>query len=358
MTGTPEQPGSPVKRTREGSGRARLEEVARRACVSTATVSRAFNTPERVSPETRERIFSTAKALGWVPNAAGRALASNRTHIAGVIIPTLDNEIFSHQVGAMQRVFAEHGLNLLIACSNYDPELGFQQAKAMIERGVEALALAGESHPQALYDNLDNLGIPYVLTYAYRQGASHAMVGFDNAAAFARMTDYLLGLGHRRIAVVMQPKDNNDRVVARLSGITTALSAAGLELSPDHLISDKASLDFGIESAKRLAQEPADIRPTAIICGNDTLALGVLMGLAQMGASVPGDFSVTGFDDLELSSRLSPALTTMFVDNKEIGRIAAEQLVLCLGGEIASPQSREISVSLHIRESTAAPPMR
>lgn len=355
MTDSPQQPGPPVKRSREGSGRAKLDEVARRAGVSTATVSRAFNTPDRVSPETRERIFSTAKALGWIPNAAGRALASNRTHIAGVIIPTLDNEIFSHQVGAMQSVFAIHGLNLLIACSNYDPDLGFQQAKAMIERGVEALALAGESHPQALYDNLDKLGIPYVLTYAYRQGASHAMVGFDNAAAFARITDYLLGLGHQRFAVVMQPIANNDRAADRLSGIQSRLAAAGLSLLPHHLISDKASLDFGMESAKRLAQEPKATRPTAIICGNDTLALGVIMGLSKAGLLVPQDISVTGFDDLELSSRLSPKLTTMFVDNKDIGRIAAEQLVRCLAGTETTPQSFEVMASLRIRESTAAP---
>ncbi|MDQ0455912.1 LacI family DNA-binding transcriptional regulator [Rhizobium paknamense] len=350
-----EQSDSSVKRAREGSGRAKLEEVAQRSGVSTATVSRAFNTPEKVSPETRERIFATARALGWVPNAAGRALASNRTHIAGVIIPTLDNEIFSHQVGAMQSVFAEHGLNLLIACSNYDPELGLQQARAMIERGVEALAMAGETHPAALFDDLDRLALPYVLTYAYRPGAPYAMVGFDNEAAFSRMTRYLIDLGHRRFAVVMQPNVNNDRVQARLRGIEQTLGEAGLSLAPDALIIGKASLDFGIACAAKLAALPADCRPTAIICGNDTLALGVQMGLTRAGFCVPGDFSVTGFDDLELSSRVTPALTTMFVDNKDIGRLAAEQLVHCLTGRIEKPQSRQVDVSLRLRESTAAP---
>lgn len=355
MTETPERPGPPIRRAREGSGRAKLEEVARLASVSTATVSRAFNTPDTVSPKTRERIFSTAKALGWVPNAAGRALASNRTHIAGVIIPTLDNEIFSHQVGAMQRVFSENGLNLLIACSNYNPELGFQQANAMIESGVEALALVGETHPQALYDNLNNLGIPYVLTYAYRWGASHAMVGFDNEAAFVKMTKHLLDLGHRRFAVVMQPNDNNDRVAARLRGIEIALARAGCACPPDDVIIGKASLEFGIQSAKRLAAKPWEMRPTAIICGNDTLALGVQMGLLRAGANVPGEYSVTGFDDIELSSCMSPALTTMFVDNREIGRLAAEQLVRCLQGRISVPESCEVPASLRVRHSTTVP---
>ncbi|MGG7518669.1 LacI family DNA-binding transcriptional regulator [Allorhizobium undicola] len=355
MTEKPDEPATQARRVREGSGRARLEEVARRAGVSTATVSRAFNMPERVSPETRDRIFSTAKALGWVPNAAGRALASNRTHIAGVIIPTLDNEIFSHQVGAMQRVFAEHGLNLLIACSNYDPDLSFRQAKAMIESGVEALALAGETHPQALYDKLDALRIPYVLTYAYRKDAPHAMIGFDNEAAFIQITDYLLNLGHRRFAVVMQPSDNNDRVLARLRGIDSALSRAGLKLAQHHFFTGKASLDFGIRAARQLAAEAPETRPTAIVCGNDTLALGVHIGLTQAGARIPGDFSITGFDDIELASKIFPALTTMFVDNKEIGTIAARQLVLCLGKENTRPESHQIVAALRARQTTAGP---
>ncbi|MCM2293778.1 LacI family DNA-binding transcriptional regulator [Allorhizobium sp. BGMRC 0089] len=355
MTENSGQQEQAARRLREGSGRAKLEEVAHLAGVSTATVSRAYNMPEKVSLQTREKIFAAAKSVGWVPNAAGRALASNRSHIAGVIIPTLDNEIFSHQVGAMQRVFAEHGLNLLIACSNYNPDLGLQQAMAMIERGVEAMALAGETHPPALYEHLERLAIPYVLTYAYRPGADHAMVGFDNEAAFARMTNHLIELGHRRFAVVMQPKDDNDRVEARLRGIEKALASAGLSLDGQSMMIGKASLDFGMDCAGRLAALPVPSRPTAIICGNDTLALGVQMGIARAGYQVPEDFSVTGFDDLELSSRIRPALTTMFVDNRQIGRIAAEQLVTCLTGKSDRPQSHEVAVSLRLRESTAAP---
>jgi LacI family transcriptional regulator len=225
----------------------------------------------------------------------------------------------------------------------------------MIESGVEVLALVGETHPQALYDNLNNLGIPYVLTYAYRRGASHAMVGFDNEAAFVRMTNHLLDLGHRRFAVVMQPEDNNDRVAARLRGIEIALARAGCMYSPDDLIIGKASLDFGIQSAKRLAAKPPETRPTAIICGNDTLALGVQMGLIRAGANVPGQYSVTGFDDIELSSCVSPALTTMFVDNREIGRLAAEQLVRCLRGGMSVPESHEVPSNLRVRHSTTVP---
>lgn len=135
------------KRARGGSGRVKLEEVARKANVSTATVSRAFNEPDKVSEEVRQRVKDAARALNWIPNAAGRALASRRTHIAGAIIPTLDDEIFAHQIGGMQTVFSERGFTLFLGCSNYDPDEGLRQAEAMLARGVEAIAVVGENHP-------------------------------------------------------------------------------------------------------------------------------------------------------------------------------------------------------------------
>ena len=143
-----------------GSGRVKLEEVARKANVSTATVSRAFNEPDKVSEEVRQRVKDAARALNWIPNAAGRALASRRTHIAGAIIPTLDNEIFAHQISGMQSVFSERGFTLFLGCSNYDPDEGLKQADAMLARGVEALAVVGESHPPELFDALNSRGIP------------------------------------------------------------------------------------------------------------------------------------------------------------------------------------------------------
>jgi len=339
------------KRARGGSGRVKLEEVARKANVSTATVSRAFNEPGKVSEEVRQRVKEAARALSWIPNAAGRALASRRTHIAGAIIPTLDNEIFAHQISGMQTVFSERGFTLFLGCSNYDPKEGLRQADAMLARGVEALAVVGENHPPELFDALNARGIPYVVTYSYNKLSSHPCIGFDNRAAFHRITSHLLSLGHRRFAAIFQPDTDNDRVRERLCGIRDALAAAGLEIPAQDLMMGPSTLEFGAASFARLMTQAIDLRPTAIVCGNDNLALGALMAARECGLEAPRDFSITGFDDLAISSRFSPRLTTMKVDNQQIGILAANELLAVIAGEQGQAQSREIVPDLKIRDS-------
>lgn len=350
------QPRVIVRRSREGTGRAKLEEVARRAGVSTATVSRTFNDPDKVSQSVRERVREAAHAMNWVPNAAARALASSRTHIAGAIIPTLDNEIFARQISGMQQVFSESGYDLLIGCSNYRPEEGLRQAQAMTARGVEAIALVGETHPPDLFDIIDSQHIPYVLTYTFHPEASRPLIGFDNRRAFRRLTEHLLDLGHRRFAVILQPLVNNDRATARLEGICEGLRAAGVELAASDVLIGDATLDHGMAGLRTLMNRSRSDRPTAIVCGNDTLALGALLAAAKMGLSAPADFSLTGFDDLEMSSRITPSLTTMSVDNRRIGVLAARQLLACLEGAIAHPTSTEVPAELIIRQSSGPVP--
>ena len=339
------------KRARGGNGRVRLEEVARRANVSTATVSRAFNEPDKVSEAIKLRVKEAARALNWIPNAAGRALASRRTHIAGAIIPTLDNEIFAHQISGMQTVFSENGFTLFLGCSNYDPDEGLRQADAMLARGVEAVAVVGENHPPELFDALNVRRIPYVVTYSYNPLSPHPCIGFDNCAAFHRITTHLLSLGHRRFAAIFQPDTDNDRVKERLRGVREALAAAGLEIRAQDLMMGSSTLEFGGESFGRLMTQGDDARPTAIICGNDNIALGALMSARECGLEAPRDFSITGFDDLAISSRFSPGLTTMKVDNQEIGILAANELLAVIAGRQERAQSREIMPVLKLRES-------
>ena len=344
------------KRTREGSGRVKLEEVASAANVSTATVSRVFNEPDKVSEPIRERVKEAARALNWIPNAAGRALASSRTHIAGAIIPTLDSEIFAHQVGGMQAVFSNAGYTLFLGCSNYDPVEGLKQAEAMLARGVEAIALAGENHPEELFAALKARNIPYVVTYSYSKLSDHPCIGFDNHAAFVRITDHLLSLGHRQFAGIFQPVANNDRVAARLAGVRDALAAAGLQMGEEDLLIGPSTLEFGAESFSHLMTRDAKARPTAIVCGNDNIALGALMAANALGLKAPGDFSITGFDDLAISSRFVPRLTTMKVDNQSIGTLAAHQLLAAVAGQQASAQSEEVVPVLQVRDSSGPRP--
>lgn len=330
----------PSRRSAGNAGPPTAQDVAVAAGVSTATVSRAFNNPEKVAPEVRARVLATASALGWMPHAAAGALARGRTNIAGAIIPTLDNEIFAAQIGGMQSAFATRAVTLLLGCSNYDRDEAFRHAQAMLGKGVEALAIAGEAHRPELFETIAARGVPYVVTYSYRADSPHPCVGFDNREAFHRMTRYLLDLGHREIGLIVQPVAGNDRIEARVAGVREALAERGLGLRAGHVREGEWSIGFGRESLRAIMSGPAPrpaSRPTAVICGNDWLAIGALLEARAMGLAVPTDLSITGFDDVAMAAQMEPGLTTMRVDNARIGSLAADYLLERLGGGTPSP---------------------
>ena len=342
-----------ASRARRGTGRSVLGDVAKLAGVSTATVSRVYNDPGKVSADVQQRVRDAARTLNWIPNAAGRALASTRTHITGAIIPTLDDQVFASQVAGMQAVMAEHGITLFLGCSNYDPAQALTQVRAMLARGVEAVSLVGEAYPPELFELLALHRVPYVVTYAYRDDSPHCCVGFDNRAAFARLTDHLLGLGHRDFAIVMQPSTDNDRVQARLRGIHDTLAAHGLAVRPAHQHEGPATIAFGRASLRAIADSAAP-RPSAVICGNDALALGALLEAQALGIDVPSQLSITGFDDIALAREIRPSLTTMWVDTDAIGRKAAHALLDALDSGRTGPGCAVLP-ELRSRESVAPP---
>ncbi|WP_176134698.1 LacI family DNA-binding transcriptional regulator [Paraburkholderia atlantica] len=337
-------------RSRRGTGRTVLSDVAKRAGVSTATVSRVYNEPGKVSDSVRERVEQAALELNWFPNAAGRALASTRSHIAGIVIPTLDDQVFASQVSGMQAAFAARGITLFLGCSNYEPKEALSQVQAMLARGVEAIAVVGEAHPPELFEALRVWRVPYVVLYAWRKGSPHDCIGVDHRAAYEEITEHLVALGHRSFAVCIQPTRDNDRVQARLAGIRIALERHGLAVRPEHLVEGESTLDFGRRALRALWQQPGP-RPTAIICGNDHIALGVLREAEELGIAIPGQLSVTGFDDLAIAREARPPLTTMYVDTREIGTVAARHLLDALDGH-ATRQGYTVPAVLKVRGST------
>ncbi|MEC5409647.1 LacI family DNA-binding transcriptional regulator [Paraburkholderia sp. MPAMCS5] len=360
MSDTPDSPAScaatrtQTNRARRGTGRTVLSDVAKLAGVSTATVSRVYNEPEKVSAAVRERVEQAAVTLNWFPNAAGRALASTRSHIAGIIIPTLDDQVFASQVSGMQAAFAARGITLVLGCSNYDPAQALVQVRAMLARGVEAMAVVGEAHPPELFDALRRYRVPHAVTYAYRKDSPHVCIGFDNFAAYVQMTEHLIGLGHRSFAVCIQPTRDNDRVQARVAGIRATLERHGLAVRPEHMCEGESTIAFGRSSLRSIWQAPGE-RPTAIICGNDHIALGVLREADELGIAIPGELSVTGFDDLEISKAICPALTTMRVNTYEIGQLTAQHLLDMLDGK-RPKNGHEVRALLHVRQSTGPAP--
>lgn len=328
-------------------------DVAQAAGVSTATVSRFFADPERIQPELRARVRKAVEELGYTPHGAARALASRRTNTIGAIIPTLDSAIFATVIQTLQKHLAEEGRTLLLAATNYDPEQERRQIESLVVRGVDGLLLTGEAREEETYTLLRRRGIRYVNTYVHHQGSPHTTIGFDNRRAMAGVVDLLHDLGHRRFGMVAGIADGNDRAAERIAGTRTALEAKGLALPQEKIVEMPFKMAAGREGLRRLLDQPDP--PSAILCGNDILAIGVYLEAERLGLNVPGDLSITGFDDLELARELPIGLTTVHSPLEEMGEAAARYLLEDTDPP-ESPLHVELRTELVVRGSTGVAP--
>jgi LacI family transcriptional regulator len=332
---------------------AKLIDVARLAGVCNATVSRALSRAPSVSAATLERVEAAARQLGYVPHGAASALRARRTRTIGAVLPTLDNLLYAKATHALQKALDESGYLLLLACHDFDLKNEFKVARSLIERGVDGIVLIGAEHDDALFALLAALGIPYLLTWSLDQSGQHPCVGFDNRVAAMRVANYLIDIGHREIAMISGVTAGNDRARARLTGVREALAARGIELLPQYVIEAPYTL-AGSRAAMQSLLASAT-RPTAVICGNDVLAMGAVLECHAREIAVPEAISVTGFDDMEAASILVPALTTVRVPMRELGYAAAQQILAHIGGKTGA-RVTELAVDLIVRGTTAPPP--
>jgi LacI family transcriptional regulator len=330
-----------------------LHDVARRAGVSTATVSRCLNLPDCVRPQTRARVEAAVAELGYTPHFGGRALVSNRTNTVGAVIPTMENAIFARGLQAMQDEFSAGGVTLLVATSYYDAKREAEQIRALLARGVDGLVLIGKARPDSTYQLLQARSIPFLLVWSYQADSPYLSVGFDNRGAAREMAEQVLANGHQRIAMICGLTSGNDRAAERVAGVRDALAAKGILLKPPYLAETPYTLDDSSEAAKTLLA--LDPRPTAIICGNDVQAAGALRGSREAGLAVPRDVSIVGFDDIDLAVAVEPALTTVRVPHRRMGRAAAK-LLLQLIANVQSPESVCFDTRIIQRGSLSAPP--
>jgi len=328
-----------------------VADVADAAGVSTATVSRTLNRPDDVRPVLRAKVLAAVERLGYVAHAGARQLTLRRSGTIGAIVPTIDNAIFACGLQAFQRRLGAAGYLVLLAFSDYDSEQEIRQAQNLLARGVDALALTGLSQRPELLERLAQRGLPWVHTGAYPAASGAACVGFRNRAAIVRAVQYLLDLGHRRVAMLAGVTADNDRAADRVQGVREALAASGAPLLPQRLVEAPYTVQAARDATRQLLDQKAP--PTAMLCGNDVLACGALLEAQALGVEVPTALSIVGFDDLELSRHLRPALTTVHVPTELMWTLAAEHLIGRLEGSIGGPVQREIDVELVVRESTA-----
>ncbi|MCC7040141.1 MAG: LacI family DNA-binding transcriptional regulator [Burkholderiales bacterium] len=330
-----------------------LQEVAALAGVSTGTVSRALSRPELLAEGTRTRVLAAVDRLGYVRHGAARALASRRTRTIGAVIPRLGASMFATTIRGLQRVLEADGYTLLLAHPADPSASSLPAVTTLLERGVDAVVLLGRTHDPALFERLRVREVPYVLIWALAGEASaHPAIGFDNRRAGRLVGDHLVALGHRRFAMISAPTQENERARDRFLGLVESLTSVGAHLPAAARLETQYGYREGAEAVDALVAR--DVRFTALVCGNDYLAVGALAALARHGWRVPHDVSVVGFNDSEFAPYTIPALTTVRFPIEAIGERAASYLVERLRGN-APIASVELPVELIVRDSTATP---
>ena len=306
-------------------GEPTIRDVARRASVSVASVSRALNGVDNVRSETRERIMAAVNELGYVPNAAARSLSLARAHAIGVVLPDLHGEFFSECVRGMDREASRRGYLLLLSNMHDDSEQSAMALRAMRGRVDGLLVMAPHIAPGSLEKALPQ-ALPAVLINAPGEVASRPGLRVDNRTGAETMVRHLLDSGYRNLVHIAGPEGNVD-ARERADGFRDAMHRLAPEL-PVRIIAGDFNEESGEAAAHQIVRgtEPVD----AVFAANDMMAIGCLHALRAGGRRVPEDIGVTGFDDVPLARYLD--LTTMRVRIAEIGARAVERLVDMLEG--------------------------
>jgi len=329
--------------------------VAKAAGVSRSAVSFAFNSPEKLSASTRDRILAVAQELSYVPNTLARMLKAGQTQSLGVLLPqnlarVMENPYYARFLTGVGQVCDEQGYTMLLT-----PPLRDSMLKAIPYAAVDGFIVCGLEHDRGEVAELKRRDIPFVLVDSSpREDVSSVDVD-DEAGAFEVM-QHVLDLGHRRIAVLsLDPgpefaeRGYRGPLARRMTGLADALATVGLRMEDISLVEVPATRMDGFRATKRImAQDP----PTAIVAMSDILAFGVLDALHDLELSVPGDVTVTGYDDLPESSWMRPRLTTVRQAITTKGRTAADLLFSAIRDEDQHPHQL-LGTHLIVRDSTA-----
>ena len=296
--------------------------------------------------------MSAVRDLGYSPNFGARAMASRRTNTIGAIIPTMENAIFARGLQSFQDELRTRGFTLLVASTSYKADQEEEQIHSLVARGADGLLLIGHERDDRIYKFLEAQGVPALVTWTLDPSIKRPSVGFDNRLAMQKLAREVIRMGHKQLAVITAGVESNDRARARLQGIKDAMAEAGLDPAQLPIIETPYGIENGARAFGALMKQPT--RPTAIMCANDVLAVGAMLGAREMGVDVPKDVSITGFDDIELAQVAVPGLTTVHVPHLEMGRRAAEILVRLVQDD-GPAETIELPAELRMRQSLAPP---
>jgi LacI family transcriptional regulator len=333
--------------------RVRLVDVARAAGVHPGTASRALNPAARdgVSRKTVRRVELAAERLGYVPNTFARGLRTSRSFVVALVIPDITNPLFPHIVRGAEQVLSEAGYTLVLTDTNNDADTERSQVAAMSARGVDGFIVATARWQDTTLDALAEAGVPTVLVNRRNAAGQFPYIGPDDRHGVELCVDHLAELGHSKIVHLAGPADTSSardragafRLALRNHGLSADLSIEATSYTEQ----------AGLEAARELLRRGTEF--TAIVAANDLLALGAAQALAEQGVLCPRDVSITGCNDIDFMSRLSPPFTTVRIPLRRMGELAAQTLLEWLAGRTPDAATQVLLPVEFMKRGTTGP---
>ncbi|TFV55304.1 LacI family transcriptional regulator [Geodermatophilus sp. DF01-2] len=330
--------------------KATIRDVAARAGVSTATVSRALSGARPVSPEVAELVRRAAADLGYSGNGIASALRRNRTDTVGMVVPSIANPFFTALVESVEHALQDAGQQLFLCSSRSDPALEAQRLRSLVARQVDGIVISpvhGTESTEAVAWAAREL--PLVQVDRYVTGVDSDWVGVDDDTALRLVVDHLAGR-HVRSAAFVSSQLTNSSTELRLAGFQQHTDRAGIAVEDGQVLLGEYSIAWGRTAGERILRSAH--RPDAVVCADDLIAFGVLQACHDLGLDVPGDVLVTGFDDIPYAALSAPPLTTIHQPQEQIAAEAVRLLQRALGREAGPPTRIALPPDLVVRQST------
>jgi LacI family transcriptional regulator len=332
-----------------------IREIAKRARVSTATVSRTVNGITTVNPTLAKRVWKVVHELGYYPNTQARALVSGRSRIFGLIVSEIVNPFFPEIVQGFETIAVQHNYEILLTSTVHDPKRMETSVRRMIERRVDGVAVMTFGMEDLLLEDLKIRNVPLVFVDVGPARPRVSNIRIDYLHGIRQAVQHLAALRHERIAFITGPHQLKS-AMARQTAFLKSMEEIGLGVNAGLIVEGDHTLEGGMKALAELLKEK--IRPTAVLCSNDMTAIGVMRQSYEEKISIPRDLSVVGFDDIRLAQFILPPLTTIRMSQEELARLAFKALLTDVERGTPAPNGSEyaLQTSLVLRESTAMAP--
>jgi len=331
-----------------------IRDVAKRARVSIATVSRAVNRISTVDPELAKRVWKAVEEVGYVPNPQARALVSGRSRILGLIVSEITNPFFPELVQEFENLAVAQGYEVMIGSTSYDAARTESLIRRMLQRNVDGVAVMTFGIEEDLVKKLVESEFPLVFVDAGAKLPNIRVLKVNYGSGIREAVQHLAALGHRSISFITGPLGLRS-AVARRDAFRSSMAELGLAVPAWHIVEGDHTMEGGITAMEKLA-DLAEL-PTAVVCSNDMTAIGVLHALHRTTHIVPRDISVVGFDDIHLAQFMLPPLTTVQMSCKDLATAAVQALRAGIEPDhpMATKKEWQIPTRLVVRQSSAFP---